>query len=166
MMTEPELQRLLTLGPCEEIDRAVAEVTGIKGEPRWICTNDGGKSMSAWTDRFDGPWFSKGELEHWLLDNQQRGYYLDCVIVSSPAIPGFSTDAAAALAALDKFRQRGWWAMIKSPFTHEDQWFVGLCPMGVTGWNGEPDFVACADSLALAICRVILRAAFEMGGSE
>lgn len=46
--------------------------------------------------------------------------------------------------------------LIKSPFTEGDQWWVGLTPKGVTGWNGRPDIYVSAPTLTDAICEAVI----------
>ena len=52
---------------------------------------------------------------------------------------------------VEKMKDKYHW-VIKSPFEKGDTYMAGLTPLGVTGWNGRPDFMAQADTAPMAIC--------------
>ena len=48
--------------------------------------------------------------------------------------------------------------VIKTPFRLGEKYWAGLTPLGVTGWNGKPDYYIEADTLTVAICLAALAA--------
>lgn len=71
----------------------------------------------------------------------------------------YSTDIAAAWEVVEKMRTLKWWARIQSPFMADDDLYgCGFTPLGVTGWNGQPDHWTQDRSSAMAICIAALRA--------
>jgi len=51
--------------------------------------------------------------------------------------------------------------IIKSPFRNGLKWFAGLTLLGVSGWNGRPDFNASGNTEMEAVCRVALKVVEE-----
>ena len=72
-------------------------------------------------------------------------------------IPPYSTNIAAAWEVVERLRNR-FHARITTPFTAGEQFFCGFTPLGITGWNGRPDFSAGAETAPLAICLAALKA--------
>lgn len=97
----------------------------------------------------------------------ERGYDASGLLVDffGKICPAFSGGIAAALELLDSMASRYHW-VIKSPFDEGGDYVVGLTPLGVSGWNGRPDFVAFAknrEEIPLAICRAYLLATLKIG---
>lgn len=44
---------------------------------------------------------------------------------------------------------------IKSPFNRGGKWIVVITPLGVTGWNGRPDFEGQGDELSEAVLNAV-----------
>lgn len=59
-------------------------------------------------------------------------------------------------------KDRGWWVQIKTPFqpgtANGDLYWVGLTPLGTSGWNGRPDHHVGDVSLRGALWRAALLA--------
>jgi hypothetical protein len=92
---------------------------------------------------------------HWHLSNAT--FLVDGKWVDVPPVPHYSTDIAAAWEVVEKMSQKYHWR-IQSPFDVGDEWYAGLTPRSVTGWNGRPDHYAGAPSAPLAICLAALKA--------
>jgi hypothetical protein len=75
--------------------------------------------------------------------------------IDAQMLPRFSTDPISAYTVIEYAMTKYHW-LIKSPFTKDGHWFVGLTPLGVTGWNGIPDFVGTGDTMMLAVSKAIL----------
>jgi hypothetical protein len=65
-----------------------------------------------------------------------------------------------AAMGLEKMESKYHW-VIKSPFEKGDTYMAGLTPLGVTGWNGRPDFIGQADTAPAAICLACIEAVKE-----
>jgi len=90
------------------LNKTLCDFFGITPEPRWICSDDGGKSMSAWTDRINGPWYSLHELQEWLADQQKHGRHQDCKLIDSPVYPFLSTRPEEAVRLLEAMEKTKW----------------------------------------------------------
>lgn len=75
--------------------------------------------------------------------------------IDAKPIPHFSTNPDAAYVLKLKMAKKYHW-LIKSPFAPDLQWIAGLTPLNVSGWNGNPDFVAHGNTEMEAVCRVAL----------
>lgn len=93
-----------------------------------------------------------------LLHNIVNNYRLENPKGNLEIPPPYSTDIAAFKIVIDKMIERGFHWIIKTPFTPDDYYFSGLTPIGVTGWNGKPDFSASGDSIMDTGCRTALKA--------
>ena len=69
----------------------------------------------------------------------------------------YSTNISAAWEVVEKLQQQ-FHLRLNSPFDFGDPYFAGFTPLGVTGFNGRPDFEASAPTAPLAICRTALKA--------
>ena len=58
-----------------------------------------------------------------------------------------------AMQRIDPIIQLGWWMELRSPFTPGDVWRCGITPIGVIGWNRQPDIEATGDTAIEAITR-------------
>ena len=70
--------------------------------------------------------------------------------------PHYSTELKAAFEAVAEMQRRGYWLRLTSPWRPGDLWSAGFTPLGVTGWNGRPDFEALARTPMEAICHAAL----------
>lgn len=85
--------------------------------------------------------------------------------INDPCVPHYSTDLTAAMQLAEKLTDRFHWR-ICSPFDQEGEWFAGLTPLGVTGWNGRPDYEASAYTLSVAISLAAYRALRDAADDE
>lgn len=69
--------------------------------------------------------------------------------------PRYSSKVNAAFELVEKLAAEYHWE-IKSPFREGSPWVAGLTPLGVTGWNGRPDYQAPGQTMPLAVCRAAL----------
>ncbi len=81
----------------------------------------------------------------------------DCRRYIADTCPPFSTDSFRAMNAFERVSSR-FHLRLNSPFTIGAPWFAGLTPIGMTGWNGLPDFEMPGETAAHAICLVLLKA--------
>jgi hypothetical protein len=93
---------------CWRLDRELTAFFQLPTEERWIVSNDGGKSLCAATNRRDGPWYQKWDLEQWLAEQQAKGYHLDYKLLSSPIYPRVSTDPSEAVLLLQAMEKTKW----------------------------------------------------------
>lgn len=121
-----------------------------------MTTEPKGRELDVWL--FERAFAGTTEIEeiggrqwYWVSD---RGYEDACGAVE---VPEFSTDLTAAMQLAEQLTDRFHWR-IHSPFQQGDKWFAGLTPLGVTGWNGRPDYEAGANTLPEALARVAYRA--------
>ena len=70
--------------------------------------------------------------------------------------PRYSTDLRAAFELVAEIEARGYWLRLVSPFQPGQPWWAGFTPLGVTGWNGRPDYEASGPTPMVAICRAAL----------
>lgn len=69
----------------------------------------------------------------------------------------YSTNIGAAWQVVEELSDR-FHLQLTSPFQFNEPWWAGFTPLGVTGWNGRPDFKASGDTAPLAICLAALKA--------
>jgi hypothetical protein len=93
---------------CWKLDRELTDFFKLPTEERWIISGDGGKSMVAHTNRRDGPWYCKWDLEQWLAEQQGKGYQLEYKLLSSPIYPRISTDPDQAVLLLTAMEKTPW----------------------------------------------------------
>ena len=74
-------------------------------------------------------------------------------------LPAYSTDIAAAWEVVEKLGER-FHARLLTPFIRsgDNHYWCGFTPLGMTGFNGRPDYEAVAETAPLAICRAALKA--------
>ena len=72
-------------------------------------------------------------------------------------LPDFYHDIAAAWLLIEKLSERFHWR-IDSPFDVGDPWLAGVTPLGISGWNGRPDFRASGPTFPAAITLAALKA--------
>lgn len=82
--------------------------------------------------------------------------------------PFYSTNRGDAWKAVEAFAKlRKMHASVRTPFEtrlrpgHPSYplYWAGFTPMGTTGWNGRDDWRGSGETMPLAVCRAILRAA-------
>ena len=83
----------------------------------------------------------KGHLQWWVHDSGKRF-----------PLPLY-THQTGLYTVLDYLIKSGWHWRITSPFSPQEPWFAGLTPIGVSGFNGRPDFEAWGSTLGNAVCR-------------
>lgn len=72
-------------------------------------------------------------------------------------LPYYSGDIQTAMGVVDKLSDR-FHAILRTPFMKGGKYVCGFTPLGVTGWNGRPDFQAVEKTLEIAICKAALLA--------
>jgi hypothetical protein len=75
----------------------------------------------------------------------------------------FSSDPSACYELKLKMAEKYHW-IIKSPFIPGEYWYAGLTPLGVTGWNGTPDYEESGKTEMEAVCKCALVAIREEQG--
>lgn len=75
--------------------------------------------------------------------------------IDSKPLPSYSGNPSHTYGVMMEATDKYHW-VIKSPFTRGGEWFAGLTPYGVTGWNGKPDFSATGKTMQEAVCKCIL----------
>jgi hypothetical protein len=73
-------------------------------------------------------------------------------------VPWWPTSISDAWELVEEMRAAGFWVQMRTPFVagHNNDYWCGATPQGVTGWNGEPDNWTQAPTAPLAICRAYL----------
>lgn len=72
-------------------------------------------------------------------------------------LPSFTKDPGAAWLVIEKLLDK-FHAVVKTPFETGGDFIVGFTPLGMSGWNGRPDFMGTAKTMALAACLAALDA--------
>lgn len=72
-------------------------------------------------------------------------------------LPKWSTSIADAWELVEQAERDGFWLKIHSPFVAGDAWHAGFTPLGITGWNGQPDYAGAAPTAPRAICLAFLQ---------
>jgi hypothetical protein len=67
---------------------------------------------------------------------------------------------------LRRMRELGWWAELKTPFgaSPDSLAWAGFTPLGVSGWDGRPDYEVGDLTLPLAVCKAALLAVLDQEG--
>jgi hypothetical protein len=72
-------------------------------------------------------------------------------------LPYYSEEIRTAMLVVGKLSDR-FHAVMKTPFVKGGKHICGFTPLGMTGWNGRPDFEAVEETLEIAICKAALLA--------
>jgi len=91
----------------------------------------------------------------WTIQDSRQLYYYEPAMLITDFNPAERIDHAWMV--VEKMKDKYHW-VIKSPFEKGDTYMAGLTPLGVTGWNGRPDFMGQADTAPMAICLAALEA--------
>lgn len=90
------------------------------------------------------------------------GPELDTLLVEALGLtriaPFYSNNDIWGPSIMSRMSELGWCARIGSPFTAGDKWWAGFTPMGMSGWNGSPDYDCPGETFALAVCRAAVLA--------
>jgi hypothetical protein len=96
------------------------------------------------------------------IDAMPAGREMDRLVAKATGNPvhRYSDQYEYAWGALEGFADgHEMHADVRTPFGPGDPFWAGLTPMNVTGWNGRSDWRASGETMPLAVCRAILRAA-------
>ena len=156
MLTDLTAEHIRQMPAGTETDRMVSEAIGVEPEVIWIATNDHGQSACASTDRREGPWYTKQELESWLRVQHSRGLHLGYELATWQKYRPYSTDPTAAKQATDAMVERtGWdWSLHVRTGKFQFTWYTPLA-------HARHIHVDAAPTEELARCRAVLLAAKE-----
>lgn len=85
----------------QSVDEAVCRVLGWRPRQEWMISRDGGKSMSAWTDRHGGSWETKADLEKYLERLRHFDSFAGAEILPLYIWPAVTSDAELAVKAME-----------------------------------------------------------------
>jgi hypothetical protein len=106
-----------------ELNEAVCKRFGIEPKREWMISKDGGKSLSAATDRINGPWYTRKELEDHLKKHKEEypnSYMSKSEVVEWLIYPDLRHDNDAAVELYGILAEK--WDIIVKPFESDWSW--------------------------------------------